>query len=346
MKKLLLIISISLMLIVSCAKANKPYSTDGKLRLVTTYPVVGDPVDIDVSADCVFVAEDLIGFSILNRHDASLYMRLSEINSIQLRKVPLIRYNHNHKVLFVVDQTISSLHQIYAIKFDSPSTDIADYNIRNFVGQTLWVRDFAFEDIPGENNKFDMYITNFSANENRIQKGIYDLSLSHNNLQLLHFRVMPNAVHSIKLTDNHIIKAMGQRGVYISEKTNQLTFTSVVDTPGDARDVLVNGNIVYVADRQQGLQVVDITNINNPVLLDTAKSTDGYAVSLSKSGNLLAVGSGSGGVYLYDISTPANPILIDRLRYSDIGYVNKVLFYDNELYVASRDSGILRYQIQ
>ncbi|MCK9330270.1 MAG: hypothetical protein M0Q94_10390, partial [Candidatus Cloacimonetes bacterium] len=60
----------------------------------------------------------------------------------------------------------------------------------------------------------------------------------------------------------------------------------------------------------------------------------------------LALGSGSGGVYLYDISNPTTPILIDNLNEDEIGYVYKVLFFKNELYISSKSRGIVRYQVQ
>ena len=48
---------------------------------------------------------------------------------------------------------------------------------------------------------------------------------------------------------------------------------------------------------------------------------------------------------LLDISNPAVPQFRDRLSFSEIGYLNKLKFSGNELYIASRDRGILRIKI-
>nr|HPI25609.1 hypothetical protein [Candidatus Cloacimonadota bacterium] len=57
----------------------------------------------------------------------------------------------------------------------------------------------------------------------------------------------------------------------------------------------------------------------------------------------LAVSSGSGGVYFFDVTDPANPKLIQRI--TECGYANTVAFVDNQLVIASRDEGILFYDI-
>ncbi len=52
----------------------------------------------------------------------------------------------------------------------------------------------------------------------------------------------------------------------------------------------VNNNIAYVAGRQSGLHIVDVSNPASPVLLSTF-DTSGYATSLAVSGNKLALSS-------------------------------------------------------
>jgi hypothetical protein len=54
--------------------------------------------------------------------------------------------------------------------------------------------------------------------------------------------------------------------------------------------------------------------------------------------------STSGGVYIFDISTPREPVQIEFKR--GLGYVYKVKFYDGELYVASREQGVMRFGIR
>ena len=56
------------------------------------------------------------------------------------------------------------------------------------------------------------------------------------------------------------------------------------DTPGSARDVHVSGNYAYVADWVSGLQVIDISNPENPTITSSAH-TPSAAYDVYISGN-------------------------------------------------------------
>jgi hypothetical protein len=332
--------------LLGCAKEADRNSLEAQLEFIQTYPVIGDPVDFDVSDECIFVAEDEIGFSIFNRQSSELHLRANEHNMLQIRNVPLVRYNNDFKMLFVVDRTNG--HVLYAINVDTLHSSINDYPVKRIIGSAYNVRDIIFETIPDEDTKFKMYLTNFKfdENKNQLMEGIYTYNSTLSNpLNMTPYSV-PNSIFKIKSTNNHIFTAMGQRGIVIYDKTN-LTEIHQINTPGEARDMIINNNNIYVADRQQGLQIIDITDISNPILLEaSARLTNGFASSIDISGRFLALGSGSGGVYLYDISNPTTPILIDHLDEDEIGYVHKILFFSNDLYISSKSHGIVRYQVQ
>jgi len=56
------------------------------------------------------------------------------------------------------------------------------------------------------------------------------------------------------------------------------------------------------------------------------------------------VSSGGGGVYVFNVANPSNPVLEENI--TDCGYVNKVKYYQNRVLVASRDMGLLIYNIE
>ncbi len=340
-----LLIILTIILMTNCASQVSRSSLEADFQFVQLYPVMGDPVDFDVSKQCVFVAEDEVGFSIIDKNSSNLIIRVDEFSFIQIRSVPLVKYNHDFNILFVVDRSMG--HVLYSLKIDSLSTSFEDYATQRIIGSAYNVRDIAFSNIIGDSIRFNMFLTNFKYDQQRNEfvKGTYNSNAIENPLTMVPTAV-PNAVLKIKLTDNYIATAMGQRGLYFLSR-EELTEISQISTPGEARDMVINGNIIYIADRQHGLQVLDVSDIYNPLLLqNSSRSTDGFATSIDMSDRFLAVGSGSGGVYLYDISNPAVPILINRLEEDQIGYVHKVMFFERDLYIASRTKGIVRYQIK
>ena len=73
-----------------------------------------------------------------------------------------------------------------------------------------------------------------------------------------------------------------------------------VDTPGDARGVIVSGNYVYVADSGSGLQVIDITTPASPQIVGSV-NTPGSANGVAVSGNYAYVADEYSGLQVIDI---------------------------------------------
>ena len=102
---------------------------------------------------------------------------------------------------------------------------------------------------------------------------------------------------------------------YVS--TNQQVYTPTLvgtfDTPGNAKSVQVVGNYAYVADGNSGLQIIDISNPQNPVLKssynDNYPSDYHSAEEVEVDGNYAYIAAGSGGLEIVDISNHENPIL-------------------------------------
>jgi hypothetical protein len=350
MKKMIIIVLSVILLLSACSKANDPYNPQDEsiLQKVQTYNITGQPVDIDISDDYIFIAEDLLGFSIFNRSMATQIIRIDELPTAgQLRKSIITKFNQEHKVLFVFDRTKSDVHSLHSLNFETPTSDLSDYDINENLeisNSPQYIRSIEFDENT-DTNLFNIYIAGFSA-DNILLQGTYNHNDSNLQLVVTNRTIVPNAINKIVLTDTHIITAMGQRGVYIIDKFDINNHISQVDTPGDAQSIVVKDNIVYVADLHQGLQLVDITDITNPVLLDNSYNMSGEAVSIDIHNNHLAVASNTGGLYIYDISDILSPKLLERKLMSEIGYLYKVQFYQDDLYVASRDKGVIRYSFK
>jgi hypothetical protein len=89
----------------------------------------------------------------------------------------------------------------------------------------------------------------------------------------------------------------------------QLSLVGSYDTSGYAWDVVVSGTLAYVADRDQGLQVIDVSLPTSPVLQGNL-DTDGYAYGVAVKDDYAYVADGSEGLQVIDISVPATPTAV------------------------------------
>ncbi len=84
------------------------------------------------------------------------------------------------------------------------------------------------------------------------------------------------------------------------------TLTGSYDTPSAASDISLQGDIAFVADGGAGMQVIDISDLSNPVFIanfDTPNESFGIAVA----GDYAFVADQWGGLQIIDISIPGSP---------------------------------------
>ena len=132
----------------------------------------------------------------------------------------------------------------------------------------------------------------------------------------------------------------GLQVIGISDPTNPQIIGSV-DTSYQARDLVLNGNIVYLADYPQGgLKAIDISNPAAPAIMAT-ESTGGYLNDIAVSGSL-AFGADTfrvNAVPIYSIVNPENPVFSALIDFSQFGDHNgNGIDVDNE-YVYLTTSG-------
>ena len=359
MKRIYLALLTCVIVLVSCSKAENPFQlpdTPSLLERVATYHTIGDPLHFDISENYVFVAEHQTGFSIFNRHTSNLYQRVSETAEVeggrlQLRDTRFVRYVSGRDYLFILDRTRANLQTLFFAIIEDPTSPISVELARHQTGFTL--NDMHYELDMGNDNVFFTYWSQeldggvMAMQRRRFLRRVGpwgDTSTPVYNIRI------PNHINGMAVTDdNHMILAIGQGGIHIvANNLDSFSNVSMIVTPGNATDVAFKDGFIYVAAMQRGLQVIDATDISDPVYLpDSGVNTSGNASSVDIFENYLAVGSRAGGLYLFDISTPYDPVLLQRLRLSDIGFVNMVKFcsFDGNLYVASREQGLVRFEI-
>lgn len=325
-----------LMLTVSCAKRNTAYQDGGKLSLAYTIPVVGDPYHLNHVGGKLYVAMDQGGLGIIDpqTHHLKSFTSLSAadgsvVNLLRIRKVGVVP-ERNLMFLNEIQGTdliriIDTANPDSLDPFDSitgASQDIQDMICRNLV------------DDPDDNLVEIIYCNGIFINYGRFNGNLWigsDFSIE-----------APASITGLDMDEQYIYAAAQQRGLFVYERSDHPQLISETSFPGEAQKIVVHDGIAYFASRQSGIQILDVSNPQNPSHLSSFDTT-GYASDLAYHDGKLAVSSGSGGVYFFDVTDPANPKLVQRI--TECGYANTVAFVDNQLVIASRDEGILFYDI-
>ena len=116
------------------------------------------------------------------------------------------------------------------------------------------------------------------------------------------------------------------------------TLVGSYDTAGVAASVVVSGSYAYVADYDNSLVIVDISNAASPVFVgsyDQAKSAHDVAVSNSYA----YVADHNNGIVIIDISNAASPVFVGS--YNTAGSAIDVAVLGNYAYVADGKNGLV-----
>ena len=329
-------------IVVACAEANDPVAPGNVLVIEAEHTFMGDPLDMDVTSGYIYVAEDQAGFSIWDRATLQQMSQNWEFEE-DFNDVEQVSAVDEYDRLFIYNQKPSGSDGIYIFDVTDPAAPVW---VAQAIGNTQNVEELYVKVNDGEYDvpeSASSQIVCLRTIDNELYYGYYQASdgidMWHGSPEEL-ITTFPLDVGSFTEDYQYLYVTQGQLGFYIVDKATHEVI-STCDTPGEALQIAVNGDVAYVADRHEGLVVIDISDRNNPVQLDTGYDTSGYAQYIDVEGNWLAVGSGGGGVYLFNITDPADPVFVDRLSSTDVGYVRCVDLYDGHLYVASRDNGIL-----
>ena len=95
------------------------------------------------------------------------------------------------------------------------------------------------------------------------------------------------------------------------EESHLFNIVGTCSLPGYAEDLDIISNLAYVADDQGGLQIVDISDPENPFIIgEYASEKSIIGVAVRDSFAYLAVNHTQGGVRIIDIKDPENPVFV------------------------------------
>ncbi|MCP3962159.1 MAG: hypothetical protein GY719_30315 [bacterium] len=167
-----------------------------------------------------------------------------------------------------------------------------------------------------------------------ITSSVYGTSYSSSDLTIANFGAEPGRVFA------------GQSGTaVISVSNNGFTATAEVTVdafsptalsslllPGHPNSVAVNGDYAYVASGGRGLQVVDVTDLQAPILAGGIR-TPGNANDVQVVGDYAYIADGTRGLAVLDISDPANPTIVAQAF--DSGNATDLVVRAGRAYVAN-----------
>ncbi|MEO0130550.1 MAG: hypothetical protein ABIK76_02520, partial [candidate division WOR-3 bacterium] len=161
-------------------------------------------------------------------------------------------------------------------------------------------------------------------------------------LYLVNQIYFPSSLRGCATSNNLIFLACEQEGVYIYQLADTVAFLSKIDTPNNARDLVSNDSLLFVADGR-GISIIDIKDPSRPIFKKEIEIS-GYCKKLFLKDSLLFTACGSGGLKVYKIiSEPDYLKILSEIKFSDC----RTVFVDKnyQIYVGTRDEGILIYQI-
>jgi hypothetical protein len=122
---------------------------------------------------------------------------------------------------------------------------------------------------------------------------------------------------------SHVVQHVAVMGdyAYVSDGSGQIKVISIaspnsphfighLDIPGEAADMVVDNNLLLMANGSVGgLQIANIADPARPVLIGS-HDTPGSANSLAVAGDLVYLGDGFSGMQVFNVSNPGAPVLV------------------------------------
>jgi hypothetical protein len=172
-----------------------------------------------------------------------------------------------------------------------------------------------------------------------LTSGARGTTYSSSNLNICNFgaiggRVFAGQPGSCTITVN----AAGRMVTVLGEvRSFQPAALSQITIPGYANNVAISNGYAYVAAGATGLQVVNVSDPNSPVIV-AARDTAGNANDVRVVGDLAYIADGTNGLVIVNVETPSNPMIVGSVNTS--GEAVDVWVSGNYAYIANGSAGL------
>jgi len=208
----------------------------------------------------------------------------------------------------------------------SIATPVQDVGGLSFAGSVLWTKaqDVEIRDTLA-----------YCA----FQNGLRILDISQVTKPTLLSELHIGGGFAVALSGNIVLLAAADKGLAVIDASDPKnpSVKSVLDTPGEARDLAVDGTVAYVADNSGGLLAVDFKDPASPKVLGSWDSP-GEAFGLKMAGKTIFLADGSSGLQIIDATNPARLAPLGSLDTD--GTAESVALSGNYAYIADGAGGI------
>lgn len=97
--------------------------------------------------------------------------------------------------------------------------------------------------------------------------------------------------------------------------------TKTINTPGEGSDIFVEKNYGYIADGKKGLQIIDVSSIEDICIMGSC-DTDGKASGIYVQNNFVYIADWDGGLKIIDTSIKENPYIIGSYCISGLSFTS------------------------
>ncbi|MAJ19114.1 MAG: hypothetical protein CMA06_04660 [Euryarchaeota archaeon] len=284
--------------------------------------------DVYVQGDTAFIAAGQSGLQIWNLESEILLEQYGSFGSADLEDVGRVHYDSLNSLIFIMDQSKIMFDEYDSTLFDAP-TPIGDSHNEDFIvlsetGGTFYIyyvdRDagdgflwgqYDFEEIP-----FIGEIWQRQDNDGQIRPSSPMKGLSH--------------------SGDRIAVAGDQMGVYLYGVDligDSPEFISRIDTEGNAEDVLISNNGVFVSCDDAGAYFIPMGSFSGDEVLH--RFADNMTVDhIAVKNEIASLSLGSKGIALYDISDPTQP---EAKGIFPVGYTYRTVFWKDRLLACTRE---------
>ena len=117
------------------------------------------------------------------------------------------------------------------------------------------------------------------------------------------------------------------------------TIITKFQTPGYSQDVLKKDNLLYMAQGEGGLLILDVTDPYNPQTVSiTTDGVRGYSIKVAIRDTVVYLAAGSFGVTVVDVTNPAEPYA--TVSNSDYKPAKNLYLLGEYLYTAVSEQGV------
>lgn len=345
MKRLLFYVGTGLILLFfsGCAQPNEAKESEEGveyLEEVFFCPTEAYVENFEVTDSSIYIAEDAAGFSIWDNESGEKlsHYETPEIGTPLVTNIKQIKPVESGDFLIAYNRYGTSVGLFFIDITDKTSPEW----LMTYTGTTDDIRDFHLTELTEDsirlswqNGSYKYYTGEYT----RLTPALWYLADSDEHV----FDYTISGFDEDN-DNNRIYIAREEVGVEIVEQDSYET-VGRLSSLGQTIDVKVVDNVAFLANREEGILLYDITDEMNPVEIYSYNTT-GLAsdISIDSSRNLFAIASTSGGAYLFQ-GPDEETKRLDRIYESEIGYTYKVVLHNGYLYAGTR-YGVYKYRIK